>query len=94
MQFEKPKVTIDLEEYQHLKDRVNGIDADQYVVAAKKVIAALLTHNGNSRAISALLASQGVMFSVSVGNTSMHLSSPIGVHYESISISIIDDTKK
>lgn len=45
MNFDKPKVTIDLEEYQHLKDRVNSIDANEMLMAAKEVIGALATNN-------------------------------------------------
>lgn len=39
MQFDKPKVTIDLEEYQYLKDKLNG-DAHLKAMtdAAKKIL--------------------------------------------------------
>lgn len=92
MQFDKPKVTIDLEEYQHLKDRVNGMDNDVYVVAAKKVIAALLNHGGNMSAAGDALLSQGVVFSIAYGSTSMQYKT-IGVHHDSISISLIEKNK-
>lgn len=93
MQFEKPKAFIDLEEYRHLKDRVNGMDTDEYVVAAKKVIAALLNNRGDMSATGDALLSQGVVFSIAYGSTSMQYKS-IGVHHDSISISLIEKNKQ
>lgn len=38
MEFDKPKVTIDLEEYRYLKDRVASINEDEIMWAAKQII--------------------------------------------------------
>lgn len=91
MQFDKPKVTIDLEEYKYLKDRVNGIDNDEYVVAAKKVIAALLMHRSDMHKAYDTLYKEGIIFSVAINSTSTHWSE--GISPDQISIALIDKTK-
>jgi len=88
MQFDKPKVTIDLDEYQHLKDRIHGMDTDGYVVAAKKIIAALLTCKGEFSKVHEYLNKEGVMFSIASNNRSVY-----GIHYDDVSISLIDKNK-
>lgn len=64
MNFDKPKVTIDLEEYQHLKDRVNGMNADEYVVAAKKVLAAFISSRFDINNARDRLKKENILFAV------------------------------
>jgi len=64
MNFDKPKVTIDLEEYQHLKDRVDGMNADEYVMAAKKVLAALISSRFDIKQARDNLKKENILFAV------------------------------
>jgi len=95
MNFDKPKVTIDLDEYQHLKDRINGMDKDEDVIAAKKVIATLLTCNNDIRRTSEVLAREGIIFSLTHNSkTSLWTSPRMGITADDISISLIDKNAK
>ena len=38
MTFDKPKVTIDLEEYNYLKEKVSAMDSEQMTIVAQKII--------------------------------------------------------
>lgn len=91
MNFDKPKVTIDLEEYQYLKDRVVGMDSDAYVIAAKKVVAAVLNSKSNLSTVYEYLSREGIMFSIV--NHASASAFQHGIHYNQISISLIDKTK-
>lgn len=64
MQFDKPKVTIDLEEYQHLKDRVYGMDTDEMLLAAKEIIAALAMGNNYLGQAMEYLKEKNIAFTV------------------------------
>jgi hypothetical protein len=89
MSFDKPKVIIDLDEYQHLKNRIHGMDTDAYVVSAKKIIAALLTCKFDLPKVNDYLNKEGIIFNI----TSSFTKSVDGVHYDDISIALIDKSK-
>jgi len=46
MQFDKPKVTIDLQEYHYLKQKAEEVDTNEMLLASKKIIGALLINGG------------------------------------------------
>ncbi len=91
MGFDKPKVTIDLEEYQELKDKVNGMNRDEYVLAAKKVIAALLTYNLDVTKTNDKLYRQGIIFNVTSNSATSEV---YGIDPDQICISLIDKINK
>ena len=64
MAYDKPKVTIDLEEYNSLLDEKNRIVGDEYSVLAKTVIATLVNCNFNLVMASEELKRVGIMFFV------------------------------
>lgn len=64
MQFDKPKVTIDFEEYQYLKDRIKGVDSDEMIIAAKEVISALLFKHPGVSYVGDHLMKKGIRFYV------------------------------
>lgn len=47
MEFDKPKVTIDLEEYNELIKKVNEYNSDELVINAKKVVLAFSLSGGD-----------------------------------------------
>lgn len=65
MAYDKPKITIDLDEYNDLKKREQDFNSDEYVVAAKKVIAAFITARFNFNQTAELLKRDGIKFVVS-----------------------------
>lgn len=91
MNFDKAKVTIDLEEYQHLKDIVAGMNADEYVVAAKKVVAAILNSKSNLITVYEYLSKEGIILSIINHASATEFRS--NIHYSQISISLIDKSK-
>lgn len=64
MGYDKPKVTIDLEEYQDLLKIRDGFNSDEYVIAAKKVVASMLNGRGNVNEIHFVLKKENILFSV------------------------------
>lgn len=73
MQFDKPKVTIDLEEYQFLKEKSENLDLDKMTVAAKKILwysaLAMSTGRGNIIDVKASLLKEGIMIITSPYST-------------------------
>lgn len=64
MAYDKPKVTIDLEEYTDLKKRVDSFTSDEYVMNARITIAALLNNQMNIGRTHEVLSREGIRFSV------------------------------
>lgn len=62
--YDKPKVTIDLDEYNDLKEKVNAVTGDEYVQDAKKVIAAFINSRMDIRRTTETLQRQGIQFTI------------------------------
>lgn len=64
MSFDKPKVTIDLEEYQFLKEKSENVDLDKMTIAAKKILwysaVSMSTGRGNMIDVKAQLVKEGI----------------------------------
>jgi hypothetical protein len=65
MAYDKPKVTIDLEEYNSLLDERNRIVGDEYIMLAKTVIATLINSQFHIPKSSEELKRHGIAFFVS-----------------------------
>lgn len=63
--YNTPKVTIDLKEYNDLIAARDGLSADEYVVAAKKIVAAMLNRKGDAATVLSDLKKDGILFTVS-----------------------------
>jgi hypothetical protein len=64
MAYDKPKVTIDIEEYNSLIDEKNKLSSDEYVTMAKTAMAAFMNHRGNINDIVYDLKKAGIAFYV------------------------------
>lgn len=66
MQFDKPKVTIDLDEYQHLKDQENklkdSLASDRYYEVAKIILYAFMRFGNQMNDVKSYLDKHGVSF--------------------------------
>lgn len=71
MAYDKPKVTIDLEEYNELLSEKNRSSSDEFVLMAKKVIASFLNNRNDVKSTMADLQKQGIAFFVSAPTHSM-----------------------
>lgn len=69
MPFDKPKVTIDLEEYQELKKQEEAIVGDEYVTMAKEVIASFMRNNLNLEKANVELERKGIIFGMSLNHS-------------------------
>lgn len=89
MNFDKPKVTIDLEEYQYLKqlDQEKQIDPEKWQAASKKIlwysILTLYGMNPNVADFMEKLKKEGISYSSTAGSTSANT-------WESLSIKLED----
>jgi len=72
--YDKPKVTIDLDEYNSLLDEKNRIVGDEYVNMAKIVIASLLNNRMDARRTSDELKAKGISFILNTGLSDMPIS--------------------
>lgn len=64
MAYDKPKVTIDLEEYTDLKKRADSFTSDEYVMNARITIAALLNNKLHVGRTYEVLCREGIKFVV------------------------------
>lgn len=64
MAYDKPKVTIDLEEYNNLNKRADSFTSDEYVMNARITIAALLNNQMNIGRTYETLSKEGIAFAV------------------------------
>jgi len=71
MAYDKPKVTIDLDEYNELLAEKNRIIGDEFVLLARTVIATLLNNQMNPRKAEEDLKSLGIGFFVNESMTSV-----------------------
>jgi hypothetical protein len=84
--FDKPKMIIDFDEYLQLKKDADSFTSDEYVIAAKKVVAAVLQNRLDIQKVNSVLFSQGIRFSItSYGTTARD----IGLTHEDIKIELI-----
>lgn len=86
MAYDKPKVTIDLEEYTDLKKQSDAFTFDEYVLNARITIAALLNNQMNIGRTHDVLSREGIRFSV----MKPHMSTRIDLCWEDILIEKID----
>jgi hypothetical protein len=70
-EYSKPKVTIDLDEYNNLIKAKNDFNADKYVTAAKKVVFSFMRHNGDWKRASDDLKREGIVFFIKQSNIAM-----------------------
>jgi hypothetical protein len=69
MPYDKPKITIDFEEYQELKNLETSIVGDEYVNMAKEVVAAFMRNNLNLERANLELEKKGIIFGMSVNHS-------------------------
>ncbi len=86
MAYDKPKVTIDLEEYNFLKEEKNRIVGDEYVNMAKIVLCALFNSNLNVEKAQKELKDVNILFAVTSDFTRT-----TGIHPDNILIAKIKD---
>lgn len=79
MQFEKPKVTIDLEEYQYLNEQKSKLDDVDWYTAARMILFAFSNHQIGAGGVSRYLSSVGISFIMTPSGTKVP-------SYEDISI--------
>lgn len=84
MPYDKPKVTIDLEEYQELLKLKDEISGDEFVTMAKIVIATVLNEKQNPAQISSSLRHLGINFFVHGYGNGYGMITPENVHIEKI----------
>lgn len=64
MAYDKPKVQIDLDEYNDLKKQAESFSSNEYVVACKKIISNLIKTRFNLEAAVKMLEREGIVFYV------------------------------
>jgi len=64
MVYDKPKVNIDLDEYLDLKKENTELRSDSQLIAAKRIIIALLQFGGNIGAALKALEAHNIRFSI------------------------------
>jgi len=87
MNYDKPKVTIDLEEYNSLIEEKNRLSGDEYVLMAKTVLAVFMNSNFNVQKAQDELFRLNIVFAI-INTGTTHIISP-----ENIVISKITDKK-
>lgn len=60
MSFDKPKVTIDLDEYLSLKERLAQVEGSEMVVMAKKAIYEMVNNRGQIEVVASILRKDGI----------------------------------
>lgn len=82
MQFDKPKVTIDLDEYNWLKEQAAKFQTDDWYNAARMILFAFSPYNRRNGDVGEYLKINGIEFSFGHnGPTSM-------LNYQDVSINI------
>jgi hypothetical protein len=80
--YDKPKVFIDLEEYNELKQKISEYNADDQINMAKEVTLAVLQSRGNPEEVRRYLATRGIEFATSFNPTT---EKPMGeIHFRRI----------
>lgn len=64
MAHDKPKVTIDLAEYQELQEKANAVSPDEFVQDAKLVIATFINCRLNQSQTAEALRRRNIAFSI------------------------------
>jgi hypothetical protein len=86
MEFEKPKVTIDLEEYQYLKDQITQLTSerneDGYYDAARIILFAFSSHNRSVGDIKTYLSQNGVEYFIATNGTRYPSYQDINIHFK------------
>jgi hypothetical protein len=84
MPYDKPKVTIDLDEYQELLKLKEEVRGDEFVTMAKIVIATIFNEKQNPTQISSSLRQFGINFFVHGNGMGYGIITPENVHIEKI----------
>ncbi len=88
MGFEKPKVTIDLEEYLHLKEKSENIDLDEMYNIARKIAywsaVAMMSPHATFGDVKGHLKKEGVMIIQNPYSATMHSWESIDIKKENI----------
>lgn len=73
MNFDKPKVTIDLEEYQHLKEQMSQLEkernSDGFYDAARIILWAFSARDLGSANIKSFLSQHGIEYFITTNGT-------------------------
>lgn len=84
MNYVKPTVIIDLDEYNDLKDKVKSIQSDKPLHQAKQVIATLLNSGMNLKNAYEDLKKHGISFSVEYLGMSNDVINPENIFIKSL----------
>lgn len=84
MQFDKPKVTIDLEEYQYLKEQEDKLKSDGFYNAARIILFAFSMYDRRLMDIRSYMANNGVSYSVSQGTSKIPSYEDITISYKPV----------
>lgn len=82
MQFDKPKVTIDLEEYQYLKEHEAKSKNESFYMVARKIIYSVIKYRADYKAMSEYLKGEGISFSYSASSTHADTYEMIRLNFE------------
>ena len=88
MEFDKPKVTIDLEEYQYLKQKAEDIEVDSMTIAARKILWHCAVEMGRGRGdmnnVRRMLQKEGISFVYMANTTAIDSWESIDIKLEKV----------